>query len=73
MDILKNTDLLNNQKTSWEENIIEWTGMDFASLTRAAENITKWREINSKSSVLSLRSCKIMGYNRQKWNYISYL
>ena len=26
------------QKKRWEENIKEWTGMDFASSTRAAEN-----------------------------------
>ena len=26
------------QKNRWEDNIKEWTGMDFASSTRAAEN-----------------------------------
>ena len=26
------------QKKRWEDNIKEWTGMDFASSTRAAEN-----------------------------------
>ena len=29
------------QKNRWEDNIKEWTGMDFASLTRAAENRTR--------------------------------
>ena len=29
------------QKKRWEDNIKEWTGMDFASSTRAAENRTK--------------------------------
>ena len=33
------------QKKSWEDNIKEWTGMDFASSTRAAENRTKWKGI----------------------------
>ena len=28
------------QKKRWEDNIKEWTGMDFASSTRAAENRT---------------------------------
>ena len=29
------------QKKRWEDNIKEWTGMDFASSTRAAGNRTK--------------------------------
>ena len=28
------------QKKRWEDNIKEWTGIDFASSTRAAEDIT---------------------------------
>ena len=31
------------QKKRWEDNIKEWTGMDFASSTRAAENRTRWK------------------------------
>ena len=30
------------QRKKWEDNIKEWTGMDFASSTRAAENRTRW-------------------------------
>ena len=30
------------QKKRWEDNIKEWTGMDFASSTRAAENRSRW-------------------------------
>ena len=33
------------QKKRWEDNIKEWTGTDFASSTRAAENNTRWRII----------------------------
>ena len=33
------------QKKRWEDNIKEWTGMDFASSTRAAENRTRWKGI----------------------------
>ena len=33
------------QKKRWEDNIKEWTGIDFASSTRAAENRTIWRGI----------------------------
>ncbi|MEW8548558.1 MAG: hypothetical protein AB2693_34080, partial [Candidatus Thiodiazotropha sp.] len=39
------------QKKRWEDNIKEWTGMDFASSTKAAENSTKWKRIVVKSSV----------------------
>ena len=31
------------QKKRWEDNIKEWTGIDFASSTRAAENMTRWK------------------------------
>ena len=33
------------QKKRWEDNIKEWTGMDFASSTRVAENRTRWKRI----------------------------
>ena len=33
------------QKKRWEDNIKEWTGMDFASSTRAAENMSRWKGI----------------------------
>ena len=33
------------QKKRWEGNIKEWTGMDFASSTRAAENRSRWKGI----------------------------
>ena len=36
----------------WEDNIKEWTGMDFASSTRAAENRTVWKGIVANSSVV---------------------
>ena len=39
----------------------EWTGMNFASLTRAAENMTKWKEIVANSSVVPRRLSKVMG------------
>ena len=33
------------QKKRWEDNIKEWTGMAFASSTRAAENRSRWKGI----------------------------
>ena len=36
---------IGRQKKRWEDNIKEWTGMDFACSTRAAESRTKWKGI----------------------------
>ena len=45
----------------WEDNIKEWTGMDFASSTRAAENRSRWKGIVANSSVVPRRPSKVMG------------
>ena len=52
------------QKKRWEGNIKEWTGMDFASSTRAAENRTGWKGIVGESSVVPRQPSKVMGLNR---------
>ena len=49
------------QKKRWEDNIKEWTGMDFASSTRAVENRTRWKGVVANLSVVPRRSSKIMG------------
>ena len=49
------------QKKRWEDNIKEWTGMDFASSTREAENRSRWKGIVANSSVVPRRPPKIMG------------
>ena len=49
------------QKKRWEDNLSEWTGMDFASSTRAAENRTRWKGIVANSSVVPRRPSKVMG------------
>ena len=49
------------QKKRWEDNIKNWTGMDFASSTRAAENRSRWKGIVANSSVVPRRSSKVMG------------
>ena len=43
------------QKKRWEDNIKEWTGMDFASSTWAAENRTRWKGIVANPSVVPRR------------------
>ena len=40
------------QKKRWEDNIKAWTGMDFASSTRAAENMTRRKGVDANSSVV---------------------
>ena len=48
------------QKKRVEDNIKEWTGMDFASSTRAAENRSRWKGIVANSSVVPRRPSKVM-------------
>ena len=45
----------------WKDNIKEWTGMDFASSTRAAENRSRWKGIVANSSVVPRRPSEVMG------------
>ena len=40
--------------------------MDFARLTREAENRTRWKRIVANPSVGPQLSCKVMGKNRKK-------
>ena len=49
------------QKKRWEDSMKEWTGMDFASSTRAAENGTIWKGIVVISSVVPRRPSEVMG------------
>ena len=37
------------QKMRWEDNIREWTGLEFAKSQRAVENGDKWRHLIVKS------------------------
>ena len=48
------------QKKRWGDNIKEWTGIDFASSTRAAENRSRWKGI-ANSSVVPRRPSMVMG------------
>ena len=54
------------QKKRWEDNINEWTGMDFSSSTRAAENRAGWKGIVANSSVVPRRPSNVKGYNRNR-------
>ena len=40
------------QRKRWEDNIREWTGLEFRRSQRAVENREKWRNLVAKSSVV---------------------
>ena len=40
------------QRQRWEDNIREWTGLEFAKSQRAVENRKKWRKLPVKSSLV---------------------
>ena len=40
------------QKKRWEDNIREWTGLEFGRSQKAVENKEKWRKLVAKSSVV---------------------
>ena len=50
-----------SRKKRWEDNIKEWTGMDFASSTMAVENRTRWKGIVANSTVVPRRPSNVMG------------
>ena len=52
---------IGRQKKRWEDNIKEYTGMDFASSNTAAENRTRWKWIVADLSVVPRRPSKVMG------------
>ena len=43
------------QRKRWEDNIREWTGLEFAKSQRAVENRKKWRKLVVKSFVVPKR------------------
>ena len=49
------------EEAAGRKNIKEWTGMDFASSTRAAENRSRWKGTVANSSVVPRRPPKVMG------------
>ena len=47
------------QRKRWEDNIKEWTGLEFAKSQRAVENKEKWRKLVVKSSVVPRRPSRL--------------
>ena len=47
------------QTKRWEDNIREWTGLEFDKSKRAVENRGKWRKLVAKSSVVPQRHFRL--------------
>ena len=47
------------QRKKWEDNIREWTGLEFRKSQRAVENREKWRKLVAKSSMVSKRPSRL--------------
>ena len=47
------------QSKRWEDNIREWTGLEFFKSQRAVENREKWRKLVAKSSVVPQRPSRL--------------
>ena len=47
------------QRKRWEDNIREWTGLEFGKSQRAVENRDKWRKLVAKSSVVPQRPSRL--------------
>ena len=48
------------QKTRWEDNIREWTGLEFSKFHGAVENREIWRKLVVKSSMVPKRALRQM-------------
>ena len=47
------------QRKRWEDNIREWTGLEFGKSQRAVGNREKWRKLVAKSSVVPQRPSRV--------------
>ena len=47
------------QRKRWEDNIRDWTSLEFAKSQRAVENREKWRTLVVKSSVVPQRPSRL--------------
>ena len=55
------------QRKRWEDNIREWTGLEFGKPQRAVKNREKWRKLVAKSSVVPQRPSRL----RDRWWWYS--
>ena len=55
------------QKKRWEDNIKEWTGMEFGDSLRAAEDRERWKDIVATSSVVFRRLPRLKDWDERWW------
>ena len=49
------------QRKRWEDNIREWTGLEWNIILRKSENREEWRKLVVKSTVVPQRSARLWG------------
>ena len=54
------------RRKRWEDNIREWTGLEFATSQRALENRGKWRKLVAKLSVVPQRPSRLMDKDKRE-------
>ena len=58
-DTMKEGRRQGRQRKRWEDNVREWTGLEFAKSQRTMENREKWRTLDVKSSVVPQRHSRL--------------
>ena len=54
------------QRKRWEDNIREWTSLEFAKSQNAVENREKWRKVVVKSSMVPQRPSRLRDRRRKE-------
>ena len=57
------------QRKRWEDNIKEWTGLEFGKSQRVVENREKWRKLVAKSSVMPQRPSRLI--DDETWQVVN--
>ena len=59
------------QRKRWEDNIKEWTGLEWNTILRKAENREEWRKLVAKSTVVPQRSARLDNIREEdgKWTF----
>ena len=55
------------QRKRWEDNIREWTGLEFGKSQKAVENRETWRKLVTKSSVVPQRPSRLRDWWWWRW------
>ena len=56
------------QRKRWEDNIAEWSGLEFGKSQRVVGNQEKWKKLVAKSSVMPQRPSRLRARWDERWN-----